>query len=112
MPRTYIARLILLTDVLHCRLSVIPIMRPFVWQGLFIPILPHVLADYLEAPVPFVVGIQRQPIGLRPDLLVVLLDSNKILTMGGDKIPEANKLCECFFILVQLFIWSRSGYLT
>lgn len=70
-------------------------MRPFVWQGLFIPILPHSLADYLEAPVPFVVGIQRQPIGLRNDLLIVLLDQNKILTTAADRLPEAPKLCVC-----------------
>jgi len=38
-------------------LSIIPLLRPHVWQGPFIPILPIELQDYLQAPVPFIVGV-------------------------------------------------------
>lgn len=38
-------------------LSFLPIFRPYVFQGPFIPILPTHLHDYLEAPVPFVIGL-------------------------------------------------------
>ncbi|GAM21576.1 hypothetical protein SAMD00019534_047510 [Acytostelium subglobosum LB1] len=33
-------------------------IHPFVWQGLFVPIIPQALIDYLEAPVPFIAGAQ------------------------------------------------------
>ncbi|KAL6061973.1 DENN domain-containing protein 5B [Balamuthia mandrillaris] len=40
-------------------MSLIPLMRPFVWQGPFIPILPASLAECLESPVPYIIGVQE-----------------------------------------------------
>nr|GMD18692.1 uncharacterized protein LOC109173826 [Ipomoea batatas] len=37
-------------------LSLIPIIRPFQWQSLFLPILPRKMLDLLDAPVPFIVS--------------------------------------------------------
>ncbi|XP_048232820.1 uncharacterized protein LOC8266500 isoform X2 [Ricinus communis] len=42
-------------------LSLIPMIRPFQWQSLFLPILPRRMLDFLDAPVPFIVGIQQKP---------------------------------------------------
>ncbi|XP_031373072.1 uncharacterized protein LOC116188080 isoform X2 [Punica granatum] len=42
-------------------LSLIPIIRPFEWQCLLIPVLPGRMLDFLEAPVPFIVGVQQKP---------------------------------------------------
>lgn len=42
-------------------LSVIPMIRPFEWQSLFLPILPERMLDFLDAPVPFIVGVQHKP---------------------------------------------------
>ncbi|GAM18587.1 hypothetical protein SAMD00019534_017620 [Acytostelium subglobosum LB1] len=39
-------------------LSMHSMMHPFKWQGLFVPVLPQALVDYLEAPVPFLAGVQ------------------------------------------------------
>ncbi|AQL09560.1 DENN (AEX-3) domain-containing protein [Zea mays] len=36
-------------------LSIIPMIRPFQWQSLLLPILPRKLIDFLDAPVPFIV---------------------------------------------------------
>ena len=33
------------------------ILYPFCWQHLFIPILPQSFVDYLEAPIPFIIGL-------------------------------------------------------
>jgi len=33
------------------------ILYPLCWQHLFIPILPDSFGDYLEAPVPFIIGV-------------------------------------------------------
>ncbi|KAK4761765.1 hypothetical protein SAY87_029649 [Trapa incisa] len=46
-------------------LSLIPIIRPFRWQSLFLPVLPGRMLDFLEAPVPFIVGIQQKPADLK-----------------------------------------------
>ncbi|XP_062216805.1 uncharacterized protein LOC133916923 isoform X2 [Phragmites australis] len=42
-------------------LSVIPIIRPFQWQSLLLPVLPRKLIDFLDAPVPFIAGVQHKP---------------------------------------------------
>nr|XP_043611448.1 uncharacterized protein LOC122583071 [Erigeron canadensis] len=42
-------------------LSLIPMILPFEWQSLFLPILPGKMFDFLDAPVPFVVGILHKP---------------------------------------------------
>jgi hypothetical protein len=41
-------------------LSLIPLMRPFAWQSLLLPILPvqDKMLDLLEAPVPFILGVK------------------------------------------------------
>lgn len=41
-------------------LSLIPLMRPFAWQSLLLPILPvqDKMLDILEAPVPFILGVK------------------------------------------------------
>ncbi|KAJ4851345.1 hypothetical protein Tsubulata_005718 [Turnera subulata] len=42
-------------------LSIIPMIRPFQWQSLLLPIMPGTMFDFLDAPVPFIVGIQQKP---------------------------------------------------
>lgn len=42
-------------------LSVVPMIRPFEWQSLLLPVLPQKMLDILDAPVPFIVGIQHKP---------------------------------------------------
>ncbi len=41
-------------------LSLVPLMRPFAWQSLLLPVLPvqDKMLDLLEAPVPFILGIK------------------------------------------------------
>ncbi|KAJ9169683.1 hypothetical protein P3X46_017845 [Hevea brasiliensis] len=46
-------------------LSLVPMIRPFQWQSLFLPILPGRMLDFLDAPVPFIVGIQQKPADLK-----------------------------------------------
>ena len=41
-----------------CVLSLIPLLRPFSWHSFFMPVLPDKLLGFLEAPVPFVIGVQ------------------------------------------------------
>ncbi|KAG8641857.1 hypothetical protein MANES_12G041101v8 [Manihot esculenta] len=46
-------------------LSLVPMIRPFQWQSLFLPVLPGRMLDFLDAPVPFIVGIQQKPADLK-----------------------------------------------
>ncbi|KAK1559708.1 hypothetical protein Q3G72_017478 [Acer saccharum] len=46
-------------------LSLIPMIRPFQWQSLLLPILPGKMLDFLDAPVPFIVGLQNKPADLK-----------------------------------------------
>ncbi|KAF8007236.1 hypothetical protein BT93_K1284 [Corymbia citriodora subsp. variegata] len=41
-------------------LSLIPMIQPFEWQSLLLPVLPERMFDFLDAPVPFIVGIQHK----------------------------------------------------
>jgi hypothetical protein len=41
-----------------CVLSLVPLLRPFVWQSLLLPVTPTSMYGFLEAPVPFVLGLQ------------------------------------------------------
>ncbi|KAK3007564.1 hypothetical protein RJ639_014410 [Escallonia herrerae] len=46
-------------------LSLIPMVRPFEWQSLLLPVLPGKTLDLLDAPVPFIVGIQHKSAELK-----------------------------------------------
>ncbi|XP_028758289.1 uncharacterized protein LOC114717340 isoform X2 [Neltuma alba] len=46
-------------------LCVIPMIRPFQWQSLFLPVLPQRMFDFLDAPVPYIIGIQDKPADLK-----------------------------------------------
>ncbi|KAL8170204.1 hypothetical protein V2J09_022008 [Rumex salicifolius] len=46
-------------------LSLIPMIRPFEWQSLLLPVLPDRMLDFLEAPVPFLVGLEKKPSGVK-----------------------------------------------
>ncbi|GAV84174.1 DENN domain-containing protein [Cephalotus follicularis] len=42
-------------------LSLAPMIRPFQWQSLLLPVLPGRMIDFLDAPVPFIIGIPNKP---------------------------------------------------
>ncbi|GLI61000.1 hypothetical protein VaNZ11_003258 [Volvox africanus] len=41
-----------------CVLGLLPLLRPFCWQSLLLPVTPTSMMGFLEAPVPFVLGVQ------------------------------------------------------
>ena len=88
------------------RLSVIPLLRPLVWQGPLIPVLPETLYEYLQAPdilfflilyiliffnfllLPYVVGVLNLPDFLEKeiDALIVKVDSD-VIKLPKSKLP-------------------------
>jgi len=78
-------------------LSLIPLLRPYVWQGPFIPILPETLYECLQAPVPFVMGVKNLNEEERSSLgncCVVNIEENKVISpqTGLPEIPSAKIL--------------------
>ncbi|KAJ4845357.1 hypothetical protein Tsubulata_028006 [Turnera subulata] len=59
-------------------LSIIPLIRPYRWQSLLMPILPDDMLDFLDAPVPYIVGVKVKTSEVQSKLTnVILVDANK-----------------------------------
>ncbi|KAI9142912.1 hypothetical protein BKA69DRAFT_224314 [Paraphysoderma sedebokerense] len=61
--------------------SICLLLFPLKWQGILIPVLPAGLIPYLEAPVPFIVGVHSSympPDDDLSDVVIVNLDSNNV----------------------------------
>eukprot|EP01112_Ceratiomyxa_fruticulosa_P010740 TRINITY_DN2856_c0_g2_i1.p1 TRINITY_DN2856_c0_g2~~TRINITY_DN2856_c0_g2_i1.p1 ORF type:complete len:706 (-),score=158.77 TRINITY_DN2856_c0_g2_i1:106-2223(-) len=75
-------------------LSMIPLLYPFVWQGIYVPILPIPLQELLDAPVPFLVGVQSLQKS-HTECIVVDLKNDRITYQNCDPpppLPEQKKL--------------------
>ncbi|RHY21123.1 hypothetical protein DYB36_009437 [Aphanomyces astaci] len=62
-------------------LGVVSLLAPLVWTGPLIAVLPSSLSEYLEAPVPFVIGVQALPVGYvaSSDTLQLFPQSNHVV---------------------------------
>lgn len=59
-------------------LSVIPLIRPYQWQSLLMPVLPNDMLDFLDAPVPYIVGVRNKTNEVQSKLTnVILVDANR-----------------------------------
>ncbi|KAJ0745683.1 putative cDENN domain, uDENN domain, tripartite DENN domain, DENN domain lobe protein [Helianthus annuus] len=59
-------------------LSIIPLIRPYQWQSFFMPVLPNDMLDFLDAPVPFIVGVKSKTAEVQSKSgNVILVDANK-----------------------------------
>lgn len=83
------ARIILLsshTAMLHlASMAITNLLYPFQWTGVFIPVLPSRLVQTIEAPCPYIVGIERryEPADYpEDDYVLVDLDADSIVSNG------------------------------
>ncbi|KAF1849936.1 dDENN domain-containing protein [Cucurbitaria berberidis CBS 394.84] len=83
------SRIILLsshTAMLHlASLAITNLLYPFQWAGVFIPVLPARLVQTVEAPCPYIVGIERryEPADYPEDEYVLVdLDNDSIVSNG------------------------------
>lgn len=76
-------------------LSLIPLMRPFAWQSLLLPILPvqDKMLDLLEAPVPFIVGVKVCSSANAPQLCVPCCTSGSLVQKNSWHSPIERPLC-------------------
>ncbi|KAK8597668.1 hypothetical protein V6N13_095068 [Hibiscus sabdariffa] len=76
-------------------LSIVPLIRPYQWQSLLMPILPDDMLDFLDAPVPYIVGVKNKTSELQSKLAnVVLVDANKnqLKASGIPQLPQRREL--------------------
>jgi hypothetical protein len=83
------SRIILLSShpaMLHlASMALVNLIYPFQWTGVFIPILPARLVQTIEAPCPYIVGIERryEPADYPEDEYVLVdLDNDSIVSNG------------------------------
>lgn len=65
----------------QCTESLMSLMHPFVWNFVYIPVLPRILREYLIAPFPYVMGTLRgflEEVEIHEMAIVIDLDSNAI----------------------------------
>lgn len=122
-------------------LALIPLLRPFTWQSLLLTALPTNYPEFLEAPVPFAVGIQHKTSEIAQkctDLIRVNLYKDKIKNapmanclpgykaLHSDLLPWHKKLQESSkysrrpshvvtsseYIAIEAFLKRMRGYLT
>eukprot|EP00268_Persea_americana_P039413 TRINITY_DN389_c1_g1_i4.p1 TRINITY_DN389_c1_g1~~TRINITY_DN389_c1_g1_i4.p1 ORF type:complete len:803 (+),score=145.03 TRINITY_DN389_c1_g1_i4:716-3124(+) len=76
-------------------LSVIPMIHPFEWQSLLLPVLPRNMLDFLDAPVPFIAGIQNKPANLKvkaSSLVCVNVNKDEVKMPSLPQLPRYREL--------------------
>eukprot|EP01132_Coremiostelium_polycephalum_P000848 gene848-1057_t len=62
--------------------SFISLLKPFIWQCCFIPVLPDSLLESLDAPFPFIMGFNEVPehvLQSKRDYLILDVDNKKLI---------------------------------
>eukprot|EP01047_Picozoa_sp_COSAG01_P035882 COSAG01_NODE_2775_length_7095_cov_4.918811_6_plen_829_part_00 len=72
--------------------TICAILFPFKFQHVYIPVMPTGLAEYLQAPVPYLIGMPTQEIGQHPvnteQVAIVDLDHNRVQVGAAIELPE------------------------
>ncbi|CAM0147375.1 unnamed protein product [Urochloa decumbens] len=76
-------------------LSIIPLIRPYQWQSLLIPVLPIDMMDFLDAPVPYIVGVQNKTsdvLNRLANAVVIDANRNQIKSSSVPQLPQYREL--------------------
>ncbi|KAI3447200.1 hypothetical protein Pfo_003865 [Paulownia fortunei] len=78
-------------------LSIIPLIRPCQWQSLLMPVLPNDMLDFLDAPVPYIVGVKNKTTEVSKLTNVVLVDANRnqVKSPTIPQLPQYRELYSC-----------------
>ncbi|XWS72253.1 hypothetical protein CRYUN_Cryun02cG0024000 [Craigia yunnanensis] len=79
-------------------LSIVPLIRPYQWQSLLMPVLPDDMLDFLDAPVPYIVGVKNKTSEVQSKSAnVILVDANKnqIKASTIPQLPQHRELFAC-----------------
>lgn len=74
-----------------------PLIKPFTYQSVIIPMLPDKMDNFLEAPVPFVVGTINLPENIPDDVIIVNAIEDNVLShepiVDLPKLDELERKC-------------------
>ncbi|KAK9715695.1 hypothetical protein RND81_06G183000 [Saponaria officinalis] len=76
-------------------LSLLPLIRPYQWQSLLMPVLPNDMLDFLDAPVPYVVGVQNKTSEVQSKLssaVIVEICKNQVKASSLPQLPKHSDL--------------------
>ncbi|KAG2307197.1 hypothetical protein Bca4012_083800 [Brassica carinata] len=76
-------------------LSIIPLIRPFRWQSLLMPVLPDDMLEFLDAPVPYIVGVKNKTSEVQSKLtnvIVVDVIKNQVRSPSIPQLPQYRDL--------------------
>ncbi|XP_018684619.2 uncharacterized protein LOC103990852 isoform X1 [Musa acuminata AAA Group] len=76
-------------------LSVVPLIRPYQWHSLLMPVLPNDMLDFVDAPVPYIVGIKNKTADIQSKLANVILvdaDKNQVKSPSMPQLPRHKEL--------------------
>lgn len=76
-------------------LSLVPMIQPFEWQSLLLPVLPKKMIDFLDAPVPFIVGLQHKPTNKKlktANLIRINVNKDQVKTCSLPQLPRYREL--------------------
>lgn len=76
-------------------LSIISLIRPYQWQSLLMPILPNDMLDFLDAPVPYIVGVKDKTHGVQSKLynaILVDVNRNQVKSPSMPQLPQHKEL--------------------
>ncbi|KAK6147642.1 hypothetical protein DH2020_018554 [Rehmannia glutinosa] len=78
-------------------LSIIPLIRPYQWQSLLMPVLPNDMLDFLDAPVPYIVGVKNKAEVQAKLTNVILVDANRnqVKSPTIPQLPQHKELYAC-----------------
>ncbi|KAB1209473.1 DENN domain-containing protein 5A [Morella rubra] len=76
-------------------LSIIPLIRPYQWQSLLMPVLPNDMLDFLDAPVPYIVGVKNRTNEVQSKLtnaILVDINKNQVKSSSIPQLPQQKEL--------------------
>lgn len=93
-----------------------PLIRPFIFQSVIVPILAEKINNLLDAPVPFVAGCVSLPSEVPSDVVILDISKNQILTNNPlpvfPKMPELKKKCGTYLRELEESFKSEVPYRT
>ncbi|XP_074273614.1 uncharacterized protein LOC141597157 isoform X2 [Silene latifolia] len=78
-------------------LALLPLIRPYQWQSLLMPVLPNDMLDFLDAPVPYIVGVQSRALEVQSKLssaILVDVSRNQVKSSSMPQLPKHNDLVQ------------------
>ncbi|KEH32449.1 uncharacterized protein [Medicago truncatula] len=76
-------------------LSVIPLIQPYRWQSLLMTVLPNDMLEFLDAPVPYIVGIKNMTSEVQSkftNVIVVDANRNQVTSPTIPQLPRQKEL--------------------